>query len=79
MKNIIITLLIVLCVAIQVVVCTLDTDNVELPALPYDYAALEPYIDQKTMQVHHTGHHQAYTNNLNAALDTLRKTGNYIV
>jgi superoxide dismutase, Fe-Mn family len=40
-----------------------------LPALPYDFAALEPYIDAQTMQIHHGKHHQAYVNNLNAALD----------
>jgi Fe-Mn family superoxide dismutase len=41
----------------------------ELPQLPYGYDALEPYIDAKTMEIHHTKHHQAYTNNLNAALE----------
>jgi superoxide dismutase, Fe-Mn family len=40
-----------------------------LPALPYDFAALEPSIDVQTMQIHHGKHHQAYVNNLNAALD----------
>lgn len=40
----------------------------ELPKLPYPYNALEPYIDELTMQIHHTKHHQAYVNNLNAAL-----------
>lgn len=40
----------------------------ELPKLPYDYNALEPHIDARTMEIHHTKHHQAYTNNLNAAL-----------
>jgi superoxide dismutase, Fe-Mn family len=40
----------------------------ELPKLNYDYAALEPYIDARTMEIHHTKHHGAYTTNLNAAL-----------
>jgi superoxide dismutase, Fe-Mn family len=41
----------------------------ELPPLPYDYTALEPYIDEKTMHLHHDGHHAAYVKNLNAALE----------
>src|SRR5690242_1931871 len=41
----------------------------ELPPLPYDYNALEPYIDTETMHLHHDKHHQAYVNNLNAALE----------
>jgi len=40
-----------------------------LPALPYAPDALEPHIDTATMQIHHGKHHQAYVNNLNAALD----------
>ncbi|MBF2073319.1 MAG: superoxide dismutase [Synechococcales cyanobacterium C42_A2020_086] len=40
-----------------------------LPPLPYDYAALEPYIDAETMQFHHDKHHAAYVKNLNAAVD----------
>ncbi len=40
----------------------------ELPQLPYAYDALEPHIDAKTMEIHHTKHHQAYTTNLNAAI-----------
>jgi Fe-Mn family superoxide dismutase len=39
-----------------------------VPPLPYDYAALEPHISARTMQLHHDKHHQAYVNNLNAAL-----------
>ena len=41
----------------------------QLPSLPYDFAALEPHIDAQTMQIHHGKHHQAYVNNLNAALE----------
>ena len=40
-----------------------------LPALPYAFDALEPHIDAQTMQIHHGKHHQAYVNNLNAALE----------
>jgi Fe-Mn family superoxide dismutase len=39
-----------------------------LPPLPYDYGALEPHIDAKTMEIHHTKHHQTYITNLNNAL-----------
>ena len=41
----------------------------KLPDLPYDNNALEPYIDATTMGIHHGKHHQAYVNNLNAALE----------
>ena len=41
----------------------------ELPALPYDYAALEPTISSETMTLHHDKHHAAYVNNLNAAVE----------
>jgi superoxide dismutase, Fe-Mn family len=40
----------------------------QLPSLSYAYDALEPHIDARTMEIHHTKHHAAYTNNLNAAL-----------
>ena len=41
----------------------------EVPALPYAYDALEPHIDQATMQIHHDKHHQAYVDKLNAAIE----------
>jgi Fe-Mn family superoxide dismutase len=40
-----------------------------LPPLPYEYAALEPHVDELTMRIHHDKHHAAYVNNLNAALE----------
>ncbi len=40
-----------------------------LAPLPYEFNALEPYIDARTMEIHHGKHHAAYTNNLNAAID----------
>lgn len=45
------------------------THTFTLPDLPYAYAALEPFIDKKTMEIHHSKHHQAYINNLNVAAD----------
>jgi len=41
----------------------------ELPALPYDYNALEPTIDKMTMEIHHTKHHSGYVAKLNAAVE----------
>lgn len=41
----------------------------KLPDLPYDYNALEPHIDARTMEIHHTKHHAGYTNKLNAAIE----------
>ena len=41
----------------------------ELPDLPYDYNALEPHIDTRTMEIHHGKHHAGYTNKLNAAIE----------
>jgi superoxide dismutase, Fe-Mn family len=41
----------------------------EVPPLPYDYAALEPHIDEETMRLHHDKHHQAYVDNANKALE----------
>ena len=45
----------------------------QLPRVPYAYDALEPHIDEATMKVHHQGHHQAYTDKLNAGLATLKE------
>jgi Fe-Mn family superoxide dismutase len=42
----------------------------ELPPLPYNYDALEPYIDARTMEIHYTKHHQTYTDKFNAALES---------
>jgi Fe-Mn family superoxide dismutase len=42
----------------------------ELPSLPYNYDALEPHIDARTMEVHYTKHHQTYTDKLNSALES---------
>lgn len=51
-----------------------------LPDLPYPYDALEPYIDEQTMRLHHDIHHQGYVNGANGALDKLkraRESGDY--
>ena len=47
----------------------------ELPPLPYDYAALEPHVDEATMRVHHDKHHAGYTNNLNSAIEGTEYAG----
>jgi len=47
------------------------TGPFELPALPYDYAALEPHIDAQTMEIHHDKHHATYVSNLNKAVADL--------
>ena len=44
----------------------------EVPDLPYDYSALEPYIDEETMRIHHDKHHAAYVNMLNGAVDAAK-------
>lgn len=44
-----------------------------IPKLPYSYEALEPYIDAKTMEIHHSKHHQAYVDKLNAVLEKYPK------
>jgi Fe-Mn family superoxide dismutase len=50
----------------------------ELPQLPYAYDALEPHIDARTMEIHHSKHHNAYTTNLNAAIAGTDLEGKYI-
>jgi superoxide dismutase, Fe-Mn family len=47
----------------------------EVPPLPYDYAALEPHIDEQTMTLHHDKHHQAYVDKVNAALEGTEHDG----
>jgi Fe-Mn family superoxide dismutase len=47
----------------------------ELPKLPYAYDALEPHVDARTMEIHHSKHHQAYVNNLNAAVQGTPQEG----
>ncbi len=47
----------------------------ELPKLPYEYNALEPYIDEQTMRIHHDKHHQAYLDKTNALITGQKKTG----
>jgi len=47
-----------------------------LPDLPYGFDALEPHIDTATMQIHHGKHHQAYVNNLNAAIEKAPELAN---
>jgi len=50
----------------------------KLPDLNYDYKALEPYIDARTMEIHHSKHHAAYTNNLNNAVSGTALEGKQI-
>lgn len=50
-----------------------DGSQYTLPPLPYDYDALEPHIDQQTMQLHHGKHHQGYVNGLNKTVATLKE------
>jgi len=63
---------VVLAAALAGCLAAAGAQNLELPALPYEYHALEPHIDNATMMVHHLGHHQAYLKTVNTALETLR-------
>jgi superoxide dismutase, Fe-Mn family len=49
---------------------------ITLPVLPYDYNALEPFIDETTMRIHHTKHHQTYIDKLNTVLEKYQKLKN---
>ena len=62
-----------LCYGTIEILYELGVDEYELPDLPYNYSGLEPYLDEKTLIVHHQGHHKAYTNKMNAALKEWRK------
>lgn len=53
------------------------TEYFTLPELPYAYNALEPYIDEQTMKIHHGKHHKAYVDNLNKALSEKKSDGNF--
>jgi Fe-Mn family superoxide dismutase len=53
----------------QLLMRNFDGGKFTLPALPYAYDALEPWIDKQTMEIHHTKHHQAYVDKLNAELE----------
>ena len=63
--------------ALNVIIFKFVFDNLkeimsfELPKLPYDYDALEPHIDARTMEIHHGKHHNGYTTNLNNAVPEL--------
>jgi len=57
---------------------TADGGPFTLPALPYDYNALEPHIDTTTMQIHHDKHHAAYVTNLNKAIQENNLGGNVL-
>ena len=54
-------------------------EDYQLPELPYTYDALEPYIDTRTMEIHHSKHHAGYTAKFNAALDEYGLKGQNIM
>ena len=57
---------------VSIILSAALAQNLPLPPLPYEYASLEPHIDEATMRVHHMSHHQTYTDKLNGALAKLR-------
>ena len=63
------TLAVSILVAVTSVITSHAQSTFQLPQLEYAYDALEPFIDQQTMLIHHTKHHQGYINNLNKALE----------
>jgi Fe-Mn family superoxide dismutase len=71
MKKLLLTLLFVMSAAVSHA-----ADQFTLPPLPYEYGALAPFIDEQTMTIHHTKHHQAYIDKLNAAFASNRKLQN---
>lgn len=64
MKKIIVSILAILAFSIS----WAQNEKFQLPALPYSFDALEPYIDAQTMEIHHDKHHAGYVNNLNKAI-----------
>jgi Fe-Mn family superoxide dismutase len=56
----------------------MTTTKFELPKLEYAHDALEPYIDAKTMEIHHSKHHAGYTNNLNSAVEGTKYEGSEV-
>lgn len=65
-----------LALGVAALVSRITAQNLPVPPLPYGYDALEPYIDETTMRVHHLGHHASYAAQLNVALAELRKDQN---
>ena len=55
--------------SLMIFISALGFGQFKLPALTYEYGALEPFIDSTTMRIHHTAHHAAYVNNLNKAIE----------
>lgn len=67
------TMCVVKAVGEPYVICGESVAEYPLPALPYGYGGLEPYIDAKTVEAHYAGHHEAYRQKLNKALADWRE------